>query len=258
MPVSAEATKAPGNKISGPLPLPNMLGVSQAPTILPIKPVERRNSVAEDKKAGVSSFRTGDQDLTRGPKAAKGTSVRDMIARLNQRKQENDDPKEEDEEKITTSTSNASSSPSSISSTPSNPPLSLPKQNLKPYKPPLPSRPQNMRAGGSVSPNPSKEKGVEEEEEKKKKEEEEEKKEEEEEEEEIYDVLDDDDDASPQQQAEWYVAKFAFVATLDQALSFGRGDEILVYDTSGTSGWWRATLRGRNGLVPREYLKKKE
>ncbi|XP_068223497.1 LOW QUALITY PROTEIN: uncharacterized protein, partial [Palaemon carinicauda] len=65
-------------------------------------------------------------------------------------------------------------------------------------------------------------------------------------------------DSSPTAAGEWYVAKFAFVATTDQAISFNRGDLILVHETSTHSGWWKATVKGRTGVVPREYLKKKE
>ncbi|XP_066985869.1 uncharacterized protein [Macrobrachium rosenbergii] len=65
-------------------------------------------------------------------------------------------------------------------------------------------------------------------------------------------------DSLPTTEGEWYIAKFAFVATIDQALSFNRGDPILVHEMAGHSGWWKATVKGRSGVVPREYLKKKE
>ncbi|KAB7496799.1 hypothetical protein Anas_09966 [Armadillidium nasatum] len=55
-----------------------------------------------------------------------------------------------------------------------------------------------------------------------------------------------------------YVAKFAYVSTTEGELSFNRGDEIIVKDTSSEERLWRVLIKGREGFVPKEYLWKKE
>ena len=58
--------------------------------------------------------------------------------------------------------------------------------------------------------------------------------------------------------SEIYIAKFACIATIPEALNFSKGDEILIHSKDDGSGWWQATFKGRKGVVPKEYLKKKE
>ncbi|XP_050703914.1 uncharacterized protein LOC126989323 isoform X2 [Eriocheir sinensis] len=213
--------------------------------VLPIKTsLERKPPVKDEKKAVSSFLGRGDKaggnggdscpapHLRSGPSA----SVKDMIARLNQNRTQQPPP------------TSPASSPTPSPTPPATKIPALPKQHLI-EKPATPPRPPYLR-GDSPQP-PKKEEEVQEKEEQ--------------EEEELYAEL---EDVSPggggggggeeETEGEWYVAKFAFVATLPQAMSFGRGDELLVYDRSGDSGWWRAKLRGKNGLIPREYVRKKD
>ncbi|KAG0718115.1 hypothetical protein GWK47_053099 [Chionoecetes opilio] len=146
-PIPTEATNVV-NKISGPIPTPSsILQVSVTPTILPIKTNERRASMSEDKKPAVSSFRA-DTD-TKPARNTAGSSVRDMIAKLNQRKPSEDTdtleekPQEEEEEEEKPVPSAAS--------------IPLPKQHLRPDlpdKPPLPNRPPNLRNPSPLPPLP--------------------------------------------------------------------------------------------------------
>ncbi|XP_076055445.1 uncharacterized protein LOC143033824 [Oratosquilla oratoria] len=57
---------------------------------------------------------------------------------------------------------------------------------------------------------------------------------------------------------EWYIAKFSYIATIPQSIGFDRGDQILIVDKSGDTGWWMAVIKGRTGFVPKEYIRKKE
>ena len=47
-------------------------------------------------------------------------------------------------------------------------------------------------------------------------------------------------------------ANWAYTAQGDDELSFEEGDVIYVSDQS--SEWWRATCKGKSGLVPGNYL----
>uniref|UniRef100_H2YH20 Osteoclast-stimulating factor 1 n=1 Tax=Ciona savignyi TaxID=51511 RepID=H2YH20_CIOSA len=50
-----------------------------------------------------------------------------------------------------------------------------------------------------------------------------------------------------------YKALWAYSAQQDDELSFEEGDRLYITDQSET-GWWKATLRGKAGLVPVNYV----
>ncbi|XP_069181026.1 uncharacterized protein [Procambarus clarkii] len=259
---------------------------------------ERKNSIIEECSRPMSSFLSGQEDpypkstlkaLTKRfekiediqardgtreiQQSCQGTSVKDIIARINKNKTiaEKDDHLKSREEPVcsavTANDKEDDMPPKSNLPIENTIPATVSEQKL--IKPVLPPRPHNLINGTTItqksmppieeikSSNSTLENG---------------------------DASDDDhyetpDDNSfegnhqqdsqgedaiapwrtvPETTGDWYVAKFAFVATIDQALSFNRGDVILIHDTSGNSGWWKATHKGRSGLVPREYLKKKD
>lgn len=293
------------HEISGPIPTSSqMYQVPPSQTIVSIKPNknERKNSIIEEHSKPLSSFLSGQEDpyprntlkvLTNrfekidniqesdGAKnvqqLGQGTSVKDMIARINKNKslsEKADQSKSREElvvpdvtvdEKVDGATLKFEPSPENTSS------MRVSEQKL--IKPVLPPRPHNLLNGATITQKnmppieeiQNTDSKIEND-----------------------DAFDDDHyetpddnsfDSSSQQDSEdtdqgkdtvapwrlkpekigdWYVAKFAFIATIDQALSFNRGDVMQIHDTTGSSGWWKATLKGRSGLVPREYLKKKD
>lgn len=307
-PIPTEAVEKEGSEaihaISGPIPTASQIyQVPPTQTIVSIKPStnERRNSIVDEHSKPLSSFFSGKDDpypknnlkaLTKRFEnmsdsqpvdelkdvkwPGHGTSVKDMIARLNKNKNmtEKDQPKTKEEplhqpltidDKVDGEPHKSDPSHESV--------LTATDTEQKLVKPALPPRPHNLLNGNTltqknmppIKENQSSDSKTE-----------------------NGNVSDDDhyetpDDNSfdnafqqdsretsqtkdttvlreitPETAGDWYVAKFAFVATIDQALSFNRGDPVFVHDTSGSSGWWRATCKGRSGLVPREYLKKKE
>jgi len=50
------------------------------------------------------------------------------------------------------------------------------------------------------------------------------------------------------------VAKFDFVATAPDELSFEKGDVLKVLNADDDKNWCRAEIRGRQGLVPKNYI----
>ncbi|XP_042867417.1 uncharacterized protein LOC122250148 [Penaeus japonicus] len=277
-------------EISAPLPM-QTYQVPPSQAIVPIKPKnnDRKNSIVEEETKPLTSFFSGKEDtnpknnlkaLTRrfemkseslpGEDARdekrtpnQGTSVKDMIARINQNKSqvEKDTKSKIREEPVRPlSTSKSASAVFQVNPPPQE--IAPPAADESRFaKPALPPRPHNLANGATIVVKPRTNEDTK-----------------------SYDstsrsTSDDDyyetpDDSSLESSSqrnsqdmakvsdtssgEYYIAKFAFVATIDQALSFNRGDTILVHDTASCTGWWRATLKGRTGLVPREYLRKKE
>lgn len=50
-----------------------------------------------------------------------------------------------------------------------------------------------------------------------------------------------------------YKALYSYTAQQSDELSFAEGDSVYVSDQSET-GWWRATIKGKSGLVPSNYV----
>ncbi|KAK3890114.1 hypothetical protein Pcinc_005920 [Petrolisthes cinctipes] len=290
-PESSGASK-PVRIISGPLQPPSQLyQVPPVQTIMSIKPSgkERRNSVVDGQAKPLSSFLTSKEDpysknklkdfenpsdnkTNTEPRPSQGTSVKDMIARLNK----NRTTGESQSLKIIEETSSPSANAGSNNTATESAKVEecgenvFPKLPGKPFIPPRPTGLINCSPDKRKSVSPvleqqrdsgtGSETGVCSDDE-------------------HYETPEDMGlDVSPNTQGqemsqrdsnialpdnnnseegEVYVAKFAFVATIDQALSFSRGDQIVILDTSGNSGWWRASFKGRQGVVPKEYLKKK-
>lgn len=281
-------------EISAPLPM-QTYQVPPSQAIVPIKPkCDRKNSIVEEETKQLTSFFSGKEDtnpknnlkaLTRrfemksnslpgeDVKEEKrtpnqGTSVKDMIARINQNKsQVEKDIKSKTKEEPVRPLSSSKSASAVFQVTPppqeAAPPAAEAESRFA--KPALPPRPHNLANGATIVVKPranednrncdSASRSTSDDD--------------------YYETPDDSSLESSSQRnsqdmarvsggssdtssGEYYVAKFAFVATIDQALSFNRGDTILVHDVTSSTGWWRATLKGRTGLVPREYLKKKE
>ncbi|XP_042209085.1 uncharacterized protein LOC121857204 [Homarus americanus] len=290
------------HEISAPiLSASQMYQVPPSQTIVSIKPTkkDRRNSVIEEQSKPLSSFFTGQEDpypknnfrtltkrfektndnqvsgeLKDAKQSCQGTSVKDMIARLNKRKptDEKDELKKEEPPHPVATTDKVEGDLPKPDPPQENDPLSI-NSEPKLLKPMLPPRPQNLLNGATITQKNIS--SIEEHQSCNSKAEDDNISDDD-----YYETPDDNSfDSSSQQDSqdtsrgkdttapwrvmpetagEWFVAKFAFVPTIDQALGLNRGDEVLVYDTSGNSGWWRGSVRGRSGLVPREYLRKKE
>ncbi|KAK4306850.1 hypothetical protein Pmani_021356 [Petrolisthes manimaculis] len=300
---ASSGTSKPVTTISGPLqPSSQLYQVPPVQTIMSIKPSgkERRTSVVDAQAKPLSSFLTSKEDpysknklkdqvqhfenpsdnkTNTEPRPSQGTSVKDMIAKLNKNKTTGKNQslkiiEEKSSPSSNTSNNNTATESGKVEECGEN---VFPKPNeLKPGKPFVPPRPTALincspEKQKSVSPmleqqqqrdsGTGSETGV---------------------------CTDDEHYETPEdmgldfgpntqgqvmsqrdtnivppdnnnsEEGDVYVAKFAFVATIDQALSFSRGDQLVILDTSGNSGWWRASFKGRQGVVPREYLKKKE
>lgn len=295
------------HEISAPITAASELyQVPPSQTIVSIKPKDsdRRKSIIEEQTKPLSSFfnekedtnsknnlkalakrfEVNDSRVGEDSKESKisnqGTSVKDMIARINKNKAlAEKDSNTKGKEESTHSGTTANSQPNGNSTKVGTSHKSNPSE-VKLVKPNLPPRPQNLLNGATITNK----KSLPAEDDKRSSTVAENA---EESDDDYYETPEDNSFDSTSQQdlngipnkdtaapwrvkpepaataestltGEWYVAKFAFVATIDQAISFNRGDLVLVHETAGNSGWWKATAKGRSGVVPKEYLKKKE